>query len=139
MGVAIILRSCFCASDAMASSDHQVFTIDSVIRGLHVYKHVWTPVEGEELVLEQEHHNSYDRYATTVLKDGVIVGRVPRELSRVFWNFLASGGLITCEVTGSRKKGKGLEVPCRISTFSLIDKTTLFLFAFGLAADAMTS
>ncbi len=85
MGVAIILRSCFCASDAMASSD-QVFTIDSVIRGHQVYKHVWTPVEGEELVLEQEHHH---RYTTTVLKDGVIVGRVPRELSRVLLEFLS--------------------------------------------------
>ena len=41
-------------------------------------QHVWTPFEGEKLVLEREHHNSYDCYATTVMKDDVIVGRVPR-------------------------------------------------------------
>ena len=56
----------------MASSDpKEVFTIESVIRGHHVYKYVWT-------VLEREHHNSHDCYATTVMKDDVIVGRVPR-------------------------------------------------------------
>ena len=56
----------------MASSE--VFAIESVIRG----HHVWTPFEGEKLVLEREHHNSHDCYATTVMKDDVIVGRVLR-------------------------------------------------------------
>jgi hypothetical protein len=37
---------------------------------------------------------------------------VPREFSRVFWHFLNHGGKISCEVTGRRKRGKGLEVPC---------------------------
>ena len=51
----------------MASSE--VFAIESVIRG----HHVWTPFEGEKLVLEREHHNSHDCYATTVMKDDVII------------------------------------------------------------------
>ena len=90
VGVAI---TCGISTAAMASSDpEEVFAIESVVRRHHVYKYVWTPFEGEKLVLEWEHHNSYDRYATTVIKDDVIVGRVPRELSRLFWNFLASGG-----------------------------------------------
>ena len=45
-------------------------------------------------------------------KNGVVVGRVPRELSKIFWRFLSNGGQITSVVTGGRKRGKGLEVPC---------------------------
>ena len=40
------------------------------------------------------------------------MGHVPREFSRVFWHFLNHGGKVSCEVTGKRKHGKGLEVPC---------------------------
>ena len=41
---------------ADSSSSH---TVDSVIRGHHIYmyKAVWTPYIGEELCLEQEHGN----------------------------------------------------------------------------------
>jgi len=40
------------------------------------------------------------------------VGHVPREISRKFWHFLRHGGRSTCEITGRRKCGNGLEVPC---------------------------
>ena len=66
----------------------------------------------EELQLEPESGNVYDQYALGVMKGTVLVGRVPRELSQAFWLFLSSGGSITCEVTGGRRKGRGLEVPC---------------------------
>ena len=56
----------------------------------------------------REHNNSL---TTIVNKDGVVVDRVPRELSKLFWTFLVSGVLIVCEVTGSRKKWKGLKIP----------------------------
>ena len=85
---------------------------ESVIRGHHIYKAVWTPVVGEVLVLEQEIGNSHDLFATTVKKGTTIVGRVPREHSKIYWNFLEGGGRITCEVSGRRQLGKGLEVPC---------------------------
>ena len=40
------------------------------------------------------------------------VGHVPKEYSRMFHFFLMHCGRITYEVTGHRKKGHGLEVPC---------------------------
>lgn len=46
------------------------------------------------------------------MKDGKIVGRAPVHLSRAYWKFQDEGGRIMCEVTGKRKLGKGLEVPC---------------------------
>ena len=47
-----------------------------------------------------------------MLKAGIIVGHVPREVSRIFTFFIRHGGTIVCEVVGHRKLGKGLEVPC---------------------------
>ena len=67
----------------MAESSSSYFTVDSVIRAHHIYKDVWSPCVGEELSLEQEHENSHDFYETTVKKDGLIVGHVPRELSKL--------------------------------------------------------
>ena len=55
--------------------------IDSVVRGHHVYKSVWTPVIGEELYLEPEESNEHDKYAVAVRKDGEIVRHVPRSFS----------------------------------------------------------
>ena len=83
-----------------------------VVRGHHVYKSVWHPVLGEQLTLERENSNSHDRHAVSVMKDGTIVGHVPRELSSAYYHFLRHGGTISCEVTGRRKHGIGLEVPC---------------------------
>ena len=33
-----------------------------------------------------ENGNSYNRYAVTVEKENMIIGRVPKELSKIFWN-----------------------------------------------------
>ena len=97
---------------AAAASENICFEIQSVIRGHHVYKEIWTPFIGEKLHLEQEFGNRYDHCAVIIKKEVTTVGRVPRNMSMYFWNFLGDGGAITCFVTGKRRKGVGLEVPC---------------------------
>lgn len=88
-------------------------SFSSVIRGHHVYKTIWTPHLGEELVLATENGNLFDRHAVAVIKDGEVVGHMPHELARFSWFFLKrDGGTIKAVVTGKRKKGLGLEVPC---------------------------
>ena len=87
-------------------------TLESVIRGHHIYKHLWRLLVGEMLTLEQEEGNNHDKFAVSLLKDATVIGHVPRKFSRVFWHFLRHGGTITCEVTGRKKRGKGLEIPC---------------------------
>ena len=59
---------------------------ESVVRGHHIYKEVWSPVVGELLPVLRESNNVHDRRAVTVFKDGNIVGHVTRELSRIFWS-----------------------------------------------------
>ena len=92
--------------------DVAVFIHESVVKGHHIYKETWTPSVGEVLLVQQELENPHDRRAVCILKSSTIVGHVPRELSRVFWFFISHGGTISCEITGHRKRGKGLEVPC---------------------------
>ena len=52
--------------------------IDSVIRGYHIYKEVWTSTVGEELNCRRERDNFKDLFAIAVMKDSLIVGHVPR-------------------------------------------------------------
>ena len=91
--------------------EEAVYLYTDVVRGHHVYKSVWTAVSGEILPLSIEDRNDYDRYAVCVKKGEQIVRHVPREYSRKVWHFLRHGGTSTCEVTGRRKRGNGLEVP----------------------------
>ena len=93
----------------MAAAE-STFELESVIRGHHIYKELWTPVIGESLDVQREPSNPYDCSAVSVLRDGTVVGHVPREVRRPFQSF--TGGSITCEVLGHRRYGKGLEVPC---------------------------
>ena len=62
-----------------------------------------------------EPENDHDKYAVAVKnKDGVLVGHVPIELSKIFNKFLSQYGQIEAECIGSRfntGQGKGLELP----------------------------
>ena len=93
-----------------------IYYKESVVRGHHVFKRIWIPVVGEVLVVERERGNPEDRFAVSVLQDGTVVGHIPREFSKLCWDFLRHNDKMTCEVTGRRKRssveGKGLVVPC---------------------------
>ena len=95
------------------------FSKESCNRGHHVYKSVWHPTIGEELDCRREVTNPSDRYAVAVVKDGTIVGHLPKKLSRLFSIFLRSGSVVRCLVTGARTYSAdlpqgGLEVPCTL-------------------------
>ena len=80
---------------------HGTFSTDSVIRGHHVYKDVWTPVVGEELMYQCELGNPRDPFTVSVLKGSTIVGHVPRKISAICSMFLQTCGTIDAEMAGS--------------------------------------
>ena len=73
------------------------------VRGYHIYKHIWEAVVGETVECQREPCNMKDRYAVAVIKDGVIIGHLPRKVSRVCSLFLRRGGSIQCTVVGRRR------------------------------------
>ena len=89
------------------------WTTNSVIRGHHIYKAIWTPITGEQLFLKAEDRNEHDEHAVAVTNsEENVIGHMPRSLLPVSWFFIKNGGCIECVVTGHRKFGNGLEVPC---------------------------
>ena len=91
----------------------------SSIRGYHIYKDIWEAAIGEVLKCERERGNNKDRYAIAVKKDEIIIGHLPRRISRVCSLFLRRGGTIVCRVTGRRRYSRdlpqgGLEIPCSL-------------------------
>ena len=91
--------------------------LESCVRGHHIYKAVWSPFVGEELVCLMEDNNSHDQYAVCVLKSTTIVGHVPRKISAACsLSLQREDSSITYTITGSRCYSsdlpRGLEVPC---------------------------
>ena len=88
----------------------------SYVRGVHAYKDIWEPREGEVLLLKREPDNVEDRFAVAVIKSEQIVGHVPKTLAPVVSQFLkrdCNKGMV--RITGKRVNrggGFGLEVPC---------------------------
>ena len=100
-------------ADRSSTVGSSTWTFNSVIRGHHIYKTIWTPVIDEQLFTKAEDGNEHDRHAVAVTNgEGTVVGHMPRSLLPVSWYFIKNGGSIKCVVTGHRKFGNGLEVPC---------------------------
>lgn len=91
------------------------------LRGYHAYKDIWTPEEGQTIVLEVEPGNEFDKFAISGKYENVIVGRVPKELSRTIHGLLSSQDdnvQITAMVHDRNKQRsvnkKGLEIILKI-------------------------
>ena len=88
----------------MATCESSRLVINSVVRGYHVYKDIWTSARGEELQCQRETGNVHDLYAAvSVMRRGNIVGHISRKISTVCNLFIRQGGTITCVITGNRQ------------------------------------
>ena len=92
------------------------FSFNSFVPGSHAYMDVWTPKVGDEnLYLEPEDGNEYDKNAVAVIIDGKTGGHIPKNLSKTFRRFITLPNCtIKCTVIGKRVShgaGYRLEVP----------------------------
>ena len=95
------------------------FLVDTMVRGYHVYKDIWTAAVGEELTCRREKFNAADPFAVAVVKEETTVGHVPRKTSSICSLFLRRNGTILCQIVGNRRYSGdlpqgGLEVPCTL-------------------------
>ena len=57
----------------------EVFCLNSVVRGHHIYKDIWSTVHGEELHCKHKIGNVHDLYAVSVIKHGMgIMDHLPK-------------------------------------------------------------
>ena len=76
----ILLRNIDEKINIIVEKDHQ-FSFNSFVREYHESMDVWTPnVGGENLYLEPEDGNEYDKNAVAVIIDGKTCGRIPQKL-----------------------------------------------------------
>ena len=95
------------------TSDEE-FQFSSYITGQYWYQHRWTPQIDEELICKHEVDNAHDEFAIAIIKDEMVVGHVPKQISKYFCRLLKSGGLIKVKVIGTPANTKkcGIRVPC---------------------------
>ena len=112
---------CAAFTDTHTSTEMHTLRLDSVVRGHHIYKDIWSSMIGEELQCVREVGNVHDLYAVGVVKTGTgTVGHLPKKISTPCHLFLRKGGTILCTITGRRQYSVdlpqgGLEIPCKLT------------------------
>ena len=80
----ILLKNIDEKINIIAEKDHQ-FSFNFFVRRYPAYMDVWTPNVGDEnLYLEPEDGNEYDKNAVAVIIDGKTGGHIPKNLSKTF-------------------------------------------------------
>ena len=93
----------------------------TAIRGHHIYKDVWVPLIGQELICKADNREEaieYGKNAIGAFKTGdpeTLVGHLPIELSCLLKYFLEASpeNNLIAVVTGKRKREVGLVVPAK--------------------------
>ena len=93
------------------------FSVESMVRGYHVYKDIWDAVVGEEFPCKRKDGNRVDPFAVAVVRGNTVIGHNPRKISSICSLYLRRDGSIVCRVTGSRRFSVdlaqgGLEILC---------------------------
>ena len=55
----------------------------SVVKGCHLYKSIWMPVIGQELLVKPEDNNKLDKHTVSVIMSDHTVGHIPHTISQV--------------------------------------------------------
>ena len=114
----------------------------SITRGHHVYKSIWSPCAGETLMAypgDRPEALEYDKFAVGIYKikekekdmeeQKELFGHVPVELSSLIYHFLnvSSESRMTVEVTRKRKREVGSVLPVKFNALTKDKKTAKVL------------
>ena len=69
------------------------FSVEAMIRGHHIYKEIWTPVEGEVLPFTREVGNSRDPMAVAVKKELILLATC-QERFRLYVRYFYRGEVL---------------------------------------------
>ena len=117
----ILLRNIDEKISIIVEKDHQ-FSFNPFVRGYHEYMDVWTTnVGNENLYLEPDDGNEYDKNAVAVIIDRKTGGHIPKNLSKTFKRSLTLPNCtVKCTVIGKRVNhgsSYGLEIPVNYKFF----------------------
>ena len=95
------------------------FTVECFVRGHHVYQKEWKAEIGSKLTAQYETRPGalvQDKYAIALKQKDVIVGHIPKFLSKITCFYLKYGGDLLVEITGKRQYSRdlpqgGMELP----------------------------
>ena len=97
------------------------FEFTAAIRGYHHYKRVWKPKENENLQCKYKMDNPFDVFSIkTVNLDDVIVGHLPRKISRITKLLLQRGAVVNAQLTSTHYRRSlilqgALEIACKVT------------------------
>lgn len=101
------------------------FSFPCGLRGFHVYKEQWNPRLNETLQTIHEEKNPHDRYAVAAIRKTasrltpVVVGHLPREISRFTRFIILHGATVKVKVSDTKYRRSpliqgGLEIPVEV-------------------------
>ena len=82
------------------------FTVECCVRGHHVYQKEWEAEIGSKLTAQYETRPGalvQDTYAIALKQKDVVVGHIPKFLSKITYFYLKHGGDVLVEIIGKRQ------------------------------------
>ena len=119
------------------------FAFPCGLRGFHVYKELWNPKLNEKLETIHEENNPHDRYAVAAIRKTVsrlrpvVVGHLPREISRFTRFIILHGATVKVKVSDTKYRRSpliqgGLEIPVEVEVQMETPSKTGLTFSFQL-------
>ena len=71
----------------LMADERSYFLNESVIRGHHVYKYIWTPGVNKALSVEKEPRNLHDNFALSMVKDEPYANARSQHSTRLWRSF----------------------------------------------------
>ena len=101
-----IITYTFCIHTEKRIADRSVksFEFTAAVQGFHIYQGVWLPYINEKLKRFHELGNACDVFTNKCIKKNMIVGHLPREISRPTKCLLDRGAIVTATITSEHHR-----------------------------------